>query len=65
MSECLRCGKKDVDIHTCAPTKSYRAAIVEGLEIAREYFRCIPAKNSKQTMYDGLSEMIKNYQEPK
>ena len=64
MSECLRCGKKDVYVHTCNPSPSYRAGIVEGLEMATEYFRAVPAKNSKQTMYDALKELIKKYQEP-
>lgn len=33
---CIRCDKMTDKVHTCTPTKQYRAGIVGGLEMARE-----------------------------
>lgn len=32
--DCIRCGKKKVSIHSCAPCETYRAGMNEGVCIA-------------------------------
>lgn len=36
MTKCIRCNKNNVTIHTCSPSKEYRAGIIEGLKIASD-----------------------------
>src|ERR1700689_86371 len=32
MSECFRCGKQNVDVHTCRPTNQWKAGFEYGLK---------------------------------
>lgn len=69
MSDCIRCGKTffdtDDSIHTCTPTKQYRAGVVEGLKIARAV---LPNKSSYFDNYnmtpfvDAIDELIKQHE---
>lgn len=36
MSKCIRCEKYKGDIHTCSPSKNWRKAMDEGIEISRQ-----------------------------
>lgn len=36
MNKCIRCDKVTDGVHTCTPSKSYSAGIIEGLKLARD-----------------------------
>lgn len=48
LAQCNRCGKKDVEVHTCTPTKMYREGIIEGIDLARESIFAVRKKWSNK-----------------
>jgi hypothetical protein len=67
--KCIRCSKVTNGIHTCTPTKQYRAGVVKGLKMAlmnvnefnmigasSEYYHCF------NKIKDRLKKVIKQHE---
>lgn len=61
-NQCLRCGNKNVEIHTCSPNASCRVGIREGIQLARDIIfkmhQCDEVYNAGEILFelDALSD---------
>lgn len=56
-SLCIRCDKVTEDIHTCTPSKRYRAGMIEGMQWALDVVTSTLDPN------DAIDIKIGNYEE--
>jgi hypothetical protein len=69
LAKCERCGKTDVDIHTCTPTESWRVGFKEAVHMvfnilenyAFDFGRCTDTDQICSVVKKGIEAELINY----